>query len=62
MNQSSEPCIYKCSVAALTDAAAEQRLRSLLAPIPGIERVDVNLGKRLMRIVSATPLDLKNKR
>ncbi len=59
MNQSSEPCIYKCSVAALTDAAAEQRLRSLLAPIPGIERVDVNLGKRLMRIVSATPLDLK---
>ncbi len=53
-----EPFIYKFSVNALTDEGQEQKLRNLLQSIAGIERIDVNRERKLLRIISSQAIDL----
>lgn len=49
--------IYKCAVDALTSVARADALRRTLREIASPLRIDVNVPQRLIRIVSAEPLD-----
>lgn len=57
MSDNKEPYLYKFSVSALTGPEKVAGLKTLLSTIPAIVQVDVNLEKRLLRIVSVDPLE-----
>ncbi len=50
--------IYKCAVDALTDEGRARQLKEALLKIPGCRQVDVNVEKRLARIVCVPGLDV----
>jgi len=50
--------IYKFAVDALTDDERAAALKKLIIPLPAVIRFDANIPKRLVRIISAEPLDV----
>ena len=50
---------YKFSCDGLTNEAREKQLRSLLADV-GIDRVDINLERRVFRVIASAALDIGN--
>jgi len=57
MNETTQPYIYKFSVNALTSPDRAEQLRTLVTAIPNVERLDMNMEKRLIRIISSEPLE-----
>lgn len=55
----SEPCIYKYSVDGLTLPAHEEELKAILQRLDGVEQIDTNLTKQLVRIISIHPLEYR---
>lgn len=51
--------IYKFSVDALTSQERADRFKELLQQVGGIEQIDINLEKRLVRIISSLPLPIQ---
>ena len=58
MTEPSQPYIYKFKVDALTNQERADQLTSLIKQAVQVEQIDVNLEKRLVRIISQTELDL----
>ncbi len=58
MNESLQPHIYKFSVSALTSQERADQFVALAKAMSGVEQVDINLEKRLARIISTVPLDI----
>ena len=57
MNENQKSHIYKFSVNALTNPEQADRLRTLVTAIPNVERLDMNMEKRLIRVISSEPLE-----
>ncbi|MBI5731921.1 MAG: sulfite exporter TauE/SafE family protein [Candidatus Magasanikbacteria bacterium] len=57
MDEDHKPYIYKFSVKALTNNERAEQLRPLITAIPHIEQLDMNVEKRLIRIMSSEPLE-----
>lgn len=55
-----QPHVYKFSVSALTNQERADRLVFLLKKFSGVEQIDINLEKRLVRIICPVSLDIKS--
>lgn len=58
MHHEQQPYIYKFSIDALTTAGKAEELQNALKNFAEITRVDINMEKRLLRLISFAPLDM----
>lgn len=60
MSETSQPHVYKFAVSALTNQERADQLVVLLKKFTGVGQVDINLEKRLVRVISASAMDLRS--
>lgn len=56
----SEPFVYKYSVDGLASSEHEQQIKNVLGKLAGVEQVDINREKHVLRIISSRELSSKD--